>query len=189
MCDRETGCELLVKRHCEAFLGEAAWTRGHAMSVLLAVASLFIGDTSVAFVRSAAWADTLDWALVQAYQHNPSLNAQRASLRASDKNVPQALSGYRPQLSLTATGRHNYQSSTSVFPLGGALVTSPFGQNFYSRTIGAVSSLVERPRRFADGDGVDDRFGATDFPARARRSPIAWLRHLRRRRSGARLDR
>ena len=29
------------------------------------------------------------------------------------------------------------RSSTSVFPLGGALVTSPFAQNFYSRTIGA----------------------------------------------------
>ena len=35
------------------------------------------------------------------------------------------------------TGGYNYQNSTSVFPLGGALVTSPFAQNFYSRTIGA----------------------------------------------------
>src|SRR5215470_4720307 len=84
-----------------------------------------------------ARADTLEWALVQAYQNNPSLNAQRATLRATDENVPQALSGYRPKLSLTATGGYNYQSSTSVVPLGGLLVTSPFAQNFYSRTIGA----------------------------------------------------
>ena len=39
--------------------------------------------------------------LVQAYQNNPSLNAQRAALRATDENVPQALSGYRPKLSVT----------------------------------------------------------------------------------------
>jgi outer membrane protein TolC len=66
--------------------------------------------------RLAAHADTLEWALVQAYQNNPSLNAQRASLRATDENVPQALSGYRPKLSITATGGYNYQNSTSVSP-------------------------------------------------------------------------
>jgi outer membrane protein len=84
-----------------------------------------------------AYADTLEWALVQAYQNNPSLNAQRAALRATDENVPQALSGYRPKLSLTTSDGYNYQSATSVVPLGGVLVTSPFAQNFYSRTIGA----------------------------------------------------
>jgi outer membrane protein len=53
---------------------------------------------------SQAGADTIEWALVQAYQNNPSLNAQRAALRATDENVPQALSGYRPKLSMTAQG-------------------------------------------------------------------------------------
>jgi outer membrane protein len=101
-----------------------------AVSVCSAVAGFGIGTRD-------ARADTLEWALVQAYQNNPSLNAQRATLRATDENVPQALSGYRPKLSLTATGGYNYQSSTSVVPLGGVLVTSPFAQNFYSRTIGA----------------------------------------------------
>jgi outer membrane protein len=43
-----------------------------------------------------ASADTLDWALVQAYQNNPQLNAQRAAVRAQDESVPQALSGYKP---------------------------------------------------------------------------------------------
>jgi outer membrane protein TolC len=51
-----------------------------------------------------ARSDTLEWALVQAYQNNPSLNAQRAALRAADENVPQALSGYRPKLAVTASG-------------------------------------------------------------------------------------
>ncbi|HWW34010.1 MAG TPA: TolC family protein, partial [Xanthobacteraceae bacterium] len=92
----------------------------------LAFTGLLTAAAALGIVTLAAQADTLEWALVQAYQNNPSLNAQRASLRATDENVPQALSGYRPKLSLTAAGGYNYQSSTSVFPLGGALVTSPF---------------------------------------------------------------
>src|SRR4051812_2442921 len=37
-------------------------------------------------------------ALARAYQTNPQLNAERARQRATDENVPQALSGYRPQI-------------------------------------------------------------------------------------------
>ena len=82
----------------------------------LAFAGLLTFATSLGLGSLAAHADTLEWALVQAYQNNPSLNAQRASLRATDENVPQALSGYRPKLSLTATGGYNYQNATSVVP-------------------------------------------------------------------------
>jgi len=49
-----------------------------------------------------ALADTIEAALVRAYQNNPQLNAQRASVRATDENVPQALSGYRPKVTVTA---------------------------------------------------------------------------------------
>ncbi|MGB7252036.1 MAG: TolC family protein, partial [Xanthobacteraceae bacterium] len=70
---------------------------------ILALASLGLAGVVVAAGCSAAAADTLEWALVQAYQNNPSLNAQRAALRATDENVPQALSGYRPKLSVTST--------------------------------------------------------------------------------------
>ncbi|MBE0705494.1 MAG: TolC family outer membrane protein, partial [Afipia sp.] len=42
------------------------------------------------------------------YQDNPQLNAQRASVRSTDENVPQALSGYRPQISVTASGGSQY---------------------------------------------------------------------------------
>jgi outer membrane protein TolC len=69
----------------------------------LAFTGLLTAVAALGIVTLAAQADTLEWALVQAYQNNPSLNAQRASLRATDENVPQALSGYRPKLSLTAT--------------------------------------------------------------------------------------
>lgn len=68
---------------------------GPLVAVVLIAAA--IGDTR------PARADTMEWALVQAYQNNPTLNAQRAALRAQDEGVPLALSGYRPRVSLTGT--------------------------------------------------------------------------------------
>jgi outer membrane protein len=87
-----------------------------------ATASLILGVAAAIAACTAAAADTLEWALVQAYQNNPSLNAQRAALRATDENVPQALSGYRPKLSITSTDGFTYSSTLShtvnqaVFP-------------------------------------------------------------------------
>ena len=87
-----------------------------------AIAGLALGGIAFAAGCTVAAADTLEWALVQAYQNNPSLNAQRAALRATDENVPQALSGYRPKLSITSTDGFGYSSTLSnsvnqsVFP-------------------------------------------------------------------------
>jgi outer membrane protein len=47
-----------------------------------------------------AVSETLPEALVKAYQRNPMLTVERAKLRATDENVPQALSGYRPQVTV-----------------------------------------------------------------------------------------
>jgi outer membrane protein len=47
---------------------------------------------------AAAPAETLPDALVKTYQANPQLNAERARQRGTDENIPQALTGYRPQL-------------------------------------------------------------------------------------------
>ena len=47
-----------------------------------------------------AVSETLPEALVKAYQGNPMLTLERAKLRATDENVPQALSGYRPQVTV-----------------------------------------------------------------------------------------
>ena len=95
---------------------------------LWAIAGLCLAAANLGIGSSGAAADTLEWALVQAYQNNPSLNAQRASLRATDENVPQALSGYRPKLSVTASGGYNFQNATSIFPLAGFLTTTQFAQ-------------------------------------------------------------
>ena len=58
----------------------------------------------LALPMATAGAETLESALIQAYQNNPTLNSQRAAVRATDENVPQALSGYRPRVSITASG-------------------------------------------------------------------------------------
>ncbi|MBR1173801.1 TolC family outer membrane protein [Bradyrhizobium sp. KB893862 SZCCT0404] len=56
-----------------------------------------------------ALADTIEAALVRAYQNNPQLNAQRAQVRSTDENVPQALSGYRPKVNLSLSSGYQYQ--------------------------------------------------------------------------------
>jgi outer membrane protein len=63
-----------------------------------------------------ALADTIEAALVRAYQNNPQLNAQRAQVRSIDENVPQALAGYRPQAALTASAGYQYTDTNSVAP-------------------------------------------------------------------------
>jgi len=111
---------------------------------LRVIASLALGGVTIAASCTTVFADTLEWALVQAYQNNPSLNAQRAALRATDETVPQALSGYRPKLSVTATGGYNYSSTLShsvnqsVFP--NTVSYTNLADNFGSRGIGASAT-------------------------------------------------
>lgn len=61
---------------------------------------------------------TLQDALGIAYETNPQLTGQRAKVRATDENVPAALSGWRPTISVTANygfavGRYEQPSSCS----------------------------------------------------------------------------
>src|SRR6202142_892159 len=75
--------------------------------------------SAVLFVAYAGLApalgDTIEAALVRAYQNNPQLNAQRATVRATDENVPQALSGYRPKVAVTASAGYQYGDALSNF--------------------------------------------------------------------------
>lgn len=54
------------------------------------------------WAMSPALGQTMESALSRAYSANPTLNSQRALLRATNENVPQALSGYRPRINATA---------------------------------------------------------------------------------------
>ncbi len=58
-------------------------------------------------------AETLSGALINAYQHNPQLNSQRAVTRATDEQVPQALSGYKPTISATLSTSRAYTSQVT----------------------------------------------------------------------------
>ncbi len=107
-----------------------------------AAASLALAVAGVGMAGSDAAADTLEWALVQAYQNNPSLNAQRAALRATDENVPQALSGYRPKVSVTAQGGYNYTSAVQQLPVGGVITNIPFAETFLSRSVAATGTYT-----------------------------------------------
>ncbi|HLL28833.1 MAG TPA: TolC family outer membrane protein [Xanthobacteraceae bacterium] len=90
----------------------AAWAL--VAAVALAIAFLAMG--------ASAKAQTLEQALTAAYVNNPTLNAQRAALRAADENVPKALSGYRPTITGAASvARTALTTSTDpqIFPCTG----------------------------------------------------------------------
>jgi outer membrane protein len=105
-----------------------------------AIASLILGVCVAVAVCAAAAADTLEWALVQAYENNPSLNAQRATLRATDENVPQALSGYRPKISITSTDGGTYASQKTNTVSSGVVVNEQRSGDLGVYGIGATAT-------------------------------------------------
>ena len=82
--------------------GWKGWTRGSAIIAIACVVGY-----------QAAQAQSLETALVQAYQNNPSLNSQRALVRATDENVPTALAGYRPKITANASLGEQYVDTFS----------------------------------------------------------------------------
>jgi outer membrane protein len=136
---RARGWLVGVAARIEAFAGDAwigrttemreAWTRvialgcagmanrgGRTISWIALCVAVLAAEAAIGSAR----AETLEGALVQAYQNNPSLNAQRSALRATDENVAIALSGYRPRVTGTITGGATGQSQTTknVTPSG-----------------------------------------------------------------------
>lgn len=95
-------------------------------------------------------AQTLEDALVKAYQGNPTLKSERARLRATDEGVPQALSGWRPTVEVSGSygfARTNASSTGGEKvgevrePITGSLTVT---QNLYrgGRTL-AATGLAE----------------------------------------------
>src|SRR5882762_746697 len=83
--------------------GDVAW----------GMASAGIGLVIWFTVPLPARADTLNVALINAYQNNPQLNSQRAVVRSTDESVPQALSGYKPTATATLQTGQAYTSTVS----------------------------------------------------------------------------
>jgi outer membrane protein len=97
--------------------------RGHQLTG----AALQIVAALVAAAPSIASAETIEQALARAYQNNPQLNAQRAIVRQADEGVPQALSGYRPNISGNISGGRQYTDLKQSIP-----ATPPFLPNSIS---------------------------------------------------------
>ena len=114
------------------------------------VAVVTICLVAVLYCREAQ-AVTLDAALVEAYQGNPTLNSQRASARATDEAVPQALSGYRPNVSIVVNGGQQSLSSTTrltgttgIAGLGGGnLPATYFTQSGYNTPFSAGATITQ----------------------------------------------
>ena len=114
-------------------------------------------------------AGTLEEALIQAYQDNPQLNAQRTFVRATDENIPQALSGYRPRISITNSAGAQYVDLTQ--PAG----FLPNGDRAYLRTFD-----TQQPRNVAvtlsqsllNGNQTANRTRATESQASSAREGL-----------------
>src|SRR3954469_20406927 len=97
-------------------------------------------------------AETLESALVRAYSANPTLNSQRASVRATDENVPRAKALGRPRINATADAGVQYSAtdtpttSTTVrsFPrgLGASIDQNIFNGNRTENGIRQAESQV-----------------------------------------------
>ena len=106
-----------------------------AMPLRVAVVTgLLVG----AWPAASAYAETIEGALIRAYQNNPQLNAQRASVRSTDETVPQALSGYRPRLSVSASGGGQYSDFQTRTTTTAGTVQSVLNGTTYPRSVGAT---------------------------------------------------
>jgi outer membrane protein len=84
-----------------------------------AIASKIVGSFTCLVVlwsstNTVVCAESMSEALARTYITNPQLNAQRADTRATDENLPNALSGYRP--TATASGGTGFLREAYAIP-------------------------------------------------------------------------
>ena len=84
----------------------------------------------------AAGAETLKEALAATYKFNPRLDAARSIQRATDEEVPRALSGYRPSITGSADTSYEKQTTRGAGGIGSSGESNPRGYE-----IGAVQPI------------------------------------------------
>ena len=77
------------------------------------LAALCVCVTAVVHGSAPASAETIASALSKAYVGNPQLKAEQARQRATDEQVPQAKSGWRPTVTTNSDIRKTYQGTRS----------------------------------------------------------------------------
>ncbi len=117
-----------------------------------------LGGTILAAVLGAGLpvsAETLEDALAKAYENNPTLQAARAELRATDELVPQALSGWRPTAAINGEAGQEWEDSSltgsdDLTPRSGELsVTQPLyrgGRTVAGTALAENTVLAQRER-------------------------------------------
>src|ERR1700743_3237052 len=115
-----------------------AWRSLASAKISSAIVAL-AGFGLIATVPNYARGETREAALARAYQNNPQLNVQRAIVRQTDENVPQALSGYRPTVTANASVSRQYSSIHEIIPPTPGLV--PNGAAFSDRGLTTPYSL------------------------------------------------
>jgi outer membrane protein len=105
-CEAREGKSMAPRSGLPLFEAGRTGRRGPALRALL-LACVLAG-----LAPDGAAAQTLREALAMAYANNPTLQAARARLRATDENVPQALSGWRPIV--TVQGQLGYADGTQT---------------------------------------------------------------------------
>jgi len=83
---------------------------------------------------------TLAEALAATYSYQPALQAERAKLRATDEDVPQALAGWRPTVVLGGGIGYADGTSRAYSVSSGSVITSPLDRQF-----GQASATVTQP--------------------------------------------
>lgn len=89
--------------------------------VIITVASVI----AVTFSFSSVNAETLEEALAITYGSNPTLQAQRANVRGVDEGVSQALSGWRPSVTVTGEAGTEYNKNLTTTATGGNRTYNP----------------------------------------------------------------
>jgi outer membrane protein len=96
----------LIKAALETIRLKALVVMDHKMAkkrITTVLAGLCTLCTTLSFIPNPATAETLESAMISAYLSNPTLSAQRASVRASDEAVVQAVSNWRPTVEFSAS--------------------------------------------------------------------------------------
>ena len=123
------------------------------IAALLALAGAAFIGTWVPFQGAAA--QSLEEALVLAYQNNPTLQAQRARLRAADEEVPAALAGWRPTIEIAGDVGAQYNNTDGMVPNSGSSTVAPYGVG-----LSAVTPVYQGGRVAAEVESAERRVSA-----------------------------
>lgn len=106
---------------------------------VLALSTALLVPSAILAGAGPAAAQSLQDAMAQSYSNNPSLLAARARLRATDENVPQALAGWRPQVTIGSSVGWTDSETRQRLVTGGSLT------NQTDRTVSSNQFTITQP--------------------------------------------